>query len=107
MGQLRDETRLALTPLELADLQARHPILAQVLADIDRLETFAIGSSPLPQVMSDGPNPILTLGFPHPLTLAEAQTLLANARIPLADLHTDFFNQLRQAIFHHLQEVTP
>jgi DNA repair exonuclease SbcCD nuclease subunit len=104
VGQLRDETRLALTAPELADLQARHPILAQVLADIDRLETFAIGTSPKTWDRSGEPNPIL--GSLHPLTLAEAQALLAPARIQLADLNTDFFNQLRQTIFLHLQEVT-
>jgi DNA repair exonuclease SbcCD nuclease subunit len=104
VGQLRDETRLTLTAPELADLQARHPILAQVLADIDRLETFAIGSSPTPWATSEELNP--NLDSLHPLTLAEAQALLAPARINLADLTTDFFNQLRQTIFLHLQEVT-
>jgi len=46
VGQLVDHTRVALTAAELTDLQTRHPILAQVLADIDRLETFAGGTAP-------------------------------------------------------------
>jgi DNA repair exonuclease SbcCD nuclease subunit len=111
VGQLVDHTRLALTAVELADLQARHPILAQVLADIDRLETFATGavtSSPIPTPASpDTPASPAALPTPAtaPLTLTEAQALLSPARIDLASLTPELLAQLRQTIFQTLQEV--
>lgn len=99
VGQVLDQTRIALSPVELADLQARHPILAQVLGDIDRLEAFAGGDVPaLP-----GP------GFPgaitQPLTLTEAQALLASARIELTQLGPEWFARLRQTVLQGLREV--
>lgn len=103
VGQLRDETRVALTAAELADLRARHPILAQVLADIDRLETFAGGVAPVsPTSLSDTTPPPSAA----PLTLAEAQALLAPAKIDLAQLTPEWFARLRQTVFQTLQEVT-
>jgi hypothetical protein len=109
VGQLRDETRVALTAAELADLQARYPILAQVLADIDRLETFATGTAP--RISSDLIEHS-SLGIGHsaplggaPLTLPEATALLAPAKIDLASLTPELLAQLRQTIFQTLQEV--
>lgn len=100
VGQLVDRTRVALSAVALADLQARHPILAQVLADIDRLETFATGtvsvSTPISPVVSDAS---------APLTLSEAQALLAPAKIDLTSLTPDLLAQLRQTILQTLQEV--
>jgi DNA repair exonuclease SbcCD nuclease subunit len=95
VGQLRDETRVALTAAELADLQARHPILAQVLADIDRLETFATGIVATSATVA-----------PASLTLPEATALLVPARIDLASLTPELLAQLRQTIFQTLQEVS-
>lgn len=105
VGQLRDETRVALTAAELADLQARHPILAQVLADIDRLETFAGGNAPsfTAPAADNTPPPSASAA---PLTLAEAQSLLAPAKIDLAQLTPEWFARLRQTLFQALQEVT-
>ena len=100
VGQLVDRTRVALTAVELADLQARHPILAQVLADIDRLETFATGT-----VSASAPGPSAASEVSAPLALAEAQALLAPARIELAHLTPDLLAQLRQTIFQTLREV--
>lgn len=103
VGQLVDRTRVALSAVELADLQARHPILAQVLADIDRLETFAGGT-----VAAVAPSSLErenTASTSAPLTLAEAQALLAPSRIELARLSPEFFGQLRQTLFQTLQEV--
>lgn len=97
VGQLRDETRVALTAAELADLQARHPILAQVLADIDRLETFATGTVATSTTAASS--------APAPLTLPEANALLAPAKIDLASLTPELLAQLRQTIFQTLQEV--
>jgi len=94
VGQLRDETRVALTSAELVDLQSRHPILAQVLADIDRLETFATG------------NVTVAATSAAPLTLLEANALLAPAKIDLSSLTPALLAELRQTIFQTLQEVT-
>lgn len=106
VGQVADETRVALTAAELADLRVRHPILAQVLADIDRLEAFAgsqVAVSPAPAGdTATQPPPIST----PPLTLAEAQALLAPAKIDLTQLTPAWFAQLRQTVFQNLQEVT-
>ncbi len=101
VGQVRDETRVALTAAELADLRVRHPILAQVLADIDRLEAFAVGASPAGSGSAD---PGGDAG-PDPLTLAEAQALLAGARIDLAQLPAGWFGRLRQTLLQTFQEV--
>ena len=80
--------------MELADLQIRHPILAQVLADIDQLEGFATGSSPSVSEQAT-----------TPLTLTEAQVLLAPAKIDIAQLTPEWFARLRQTLFQTLQEV--
>lgn len=106
IGQLRDQTRIALTPAELADLQVRHPILAQVLADIDRLETFAGGNvaTLVTAEPSNETSPPAQPGSPA-LTLSEAQALLAPAKIDLTQLTPEWFAQLRQTLFQNLQEV--
>jgi hypothetical protein len=175
--QIADDTRIALTPAELGDLQTRHPILAQVLADIDRLETLATGATPAAAVavtppaapepdtpdvnentlplpattplvatplvatplattsLADTPpaatlpatpssaiapsaTPSLSATPPAatppaapppadtPLTLAEAQALLAPSRADLAQLTPAFFAQLRQTLLQTLQEET-
>lgn len=106
VGQVSDETRVALTAAELADLRARHPILAQVLADIDRLEGFAgghVAASPVPPGDSATQPPANST---PPLTLAEAQSLLAPAKIDLTQLTPAWFAQLRQTVLQSLQEVT-
>lgn len=105
VGQLRDDTRVALTPAELAELQTRHPILAQVLADIDRLETFAGGTPPPaplapPAAIGEGVTPAAA-----PLGLAEAQALLGSAKIDLTQLTPEWFARLRQMLFQTLRET--
>jgi hypothetical protein len=84
--------------VELADLQARHPILAQVLADVDRLETLATGTVAGP--------PVLQPAGSTPLTLAEAEAMLDAAKIKLTALTPAHFAQLRQTLLQTLQEVT-
>lgn len=108
VGQIADETRVALTPAELADLRARHPILAQVLADIDRLEAFAGGqvAGAAASVAAGGATAEAAAISAPPLTLGEAQALLAPAKIELAQLTPAWFAQLRQTVFQSLQEVT-
>jgi DNA repair exonuclease SbcCD nuclease subunit len=100
VGQVIDETRVALSAAELADLRARHPILAQVLADIDRLELFAGGQVATPVAAGNAAD------LAAPLTLAQAQAILAPARIDLAQLDAAWFARLRQTVFQSLQEVT-
>lgn len=95
--QIVDSTRVALNAAELMDLQSRHPILAQVLVDIDQLERFATGSGPT----VDGDESAASL-----MTLTEAQALLATSKIELSALPAEFFSQLRQTLFQTLQEVS-
>lgn len=107
VGQVADETLVTLTAAELADLRARHPILAQVLADIDRLEAFAggqVAASPAPSGDTGAQPPVLAT---PPLTLAEAQALLAPAKIDLTQLTPAWFAQLRQTALQSLQEAAP
>jgi len=96
--QIADATRVALGEAELRHLRNRHPILAQVLADIDQLEALATGQSPAPAAPPDEAM--------APLSLAEAQTLLGRAKIDLANLDAPFFGQLRLLTLAALQEVT-
>ena len=98
--QLVDRTRIALGAAEVADLQTRHPILAQVLGDIDRLETLATGIVPATTAPLGASSP-----ESPPLTLTEIQALLGPAKIDLAHLTPEFFGQLRQTLFQTLQEV--
>lgn len=101
--QIVDSTRIALTATELTDLRTRHPILAHVLADIDQLERFATGSAPASPVASE---PDAAPAPAAPLTLADAQALLGDAKIDLAALPAEFFAHLRQSLFQTLQEVS-
>jgi DNA repair exonuclease SbcCD nuclease subunit len=95
VGQILDHTTVALTAAELDDLRLRHPILAQVLADIDRLETLATGVAGAVPVENEE----------RPLTLSEAQQILAESKIDLASLPPEFFTKLRQVLLQTLQEV--
>lgn len=106
VGQLVDRTCVALGPVELADLRSRHPILAQVLTDIDRLEILATGqiSAPAAPLGADGALPE-SVPAPSSLTLAEVQALLAPSKIDLARLDPEFFGQLRRLLLQTLQEV--
>ncbi|MGH7944203.1 MAG: metallophosphoesterase family protein [Opitutaceae bacterium] len=105
VGQVVDRTRIALSISELADLTSRHPILAQTLADIDRLESLATGET---QAMAAAPS---DAGSPETtqlaLTLAEVQALLSPSKIDLASLTPEFFSHLRQLLLQTLQEVAP
>jgi len=101
VGQIVDRTRIALSTVELADLQARHPLFTQVLADIDRLETLATGIMPTAQIGT----PEVQAVIGSTLTLSEAQELLAPSRIDLARLTPEFFAQLRQMLLQAMQEV--
>jgi len=97
VGQLADRTTVALTPTELQDLRSRHPILAQVLADISQLEVLSTGRTPVVPA-SEGT---------EPLSLSEAQALLAQAKIELSKLTSEHLMQTRQILIQTMQEVAP
>ena len=95
VGQITDHTTVALTPAELQDLRAKHPILAQVLADISQLEILATGQTSVAQVHEGA----------EPLSLSEAQALLAPAKIELINLKAAHLAQTRQILMQTMQEV--
>lgn len=94
VAQRIDRTTLSLSAPELFDLRHRHPLLAQVLSDIDRLELLATGASSTDVAPAAAP-----------LTLAEAQALLARSRTDLSTLKTEDFALLRQVLLQTMQEV--
>lgn len=96
VGQVVDRSSIALSAVELQDLQTRHPILAQVLADIDQLESLATGLAPVAAI-----TPAM------PLTLTDAQTLLGPAKIDLTGLTAEQLTQTRELLLQTLQEVAP
>jgi DNA repair exonuclease SbcCD nuclease subunit len=97
ISQIVDRTKVALSAAELQDLQARHPILALVLADIDQLEVFATGRTGVDR---------LATGVP-PISLSDARALLAAAKIDLTALTIDHFAAARQVLLQTVQEVSP
>lgn len=102
VGQCVDQTRVMLSDAERADLRARHPILAGVLADLDRLESLATGTLPGAEgrMTSEA-----TADAEVTLSLVEAKDLLAPARIELEQLTPEFFARIRQSLFQTWQEV--
>jgi len=98
VGQKQDRTALALTGAELDDLGRRHPLLTQILADVDRMELLATGQS---SAAAAQPSSV------SPLTLAEAQFVLAPSKIELSRLTVSDFAQLRQHLLRTLQEIAP
>lgn len=96
VAQIVDRTTVSLSETELQDLRARHPILAHVLSDIDRIETLATGVAP-----ASPPEPDFAA-----LSLAETQEILARSKIELSSLSPEFFAKLRQVLLQNLQEVT-
>lgn len=94
VSQVTNKFSIALSPAELQDLRTRHPILAQVLADIDQLESLATGRAP-----------VVAVTPATPLTLAEAQTLLAPAKIELTGLTAEQLAQTRELLLQTMQEA--
>ena len=95
VAQIVDRTTVSLSETELQDLRARHPILAHVLSDIDRIETLATGVAP-----DSSSEPVFAA-----LSLAETQGILASSKIELSSLSPEFFAKLRQVLLQNLQEV--
>ena len=93
--QVQDDTRPALTQGELLALEREHPILCQVLGDLRQLELLATGQSAL----DEGVLATATI------TLADAQTLTANARLELSTLGPRDFLAARELLFGSLHEA--
>ena len=92
--QLRDQTALKLSEAALADLRQRSPLLAQVFADLDRIEGMIGGETEvaaLPEAASD-------------ITLNALQQLAESARIEISDLAPGHINEARSLILQNLQE---
>ncbi len=93
--QVQDETRPALTPGELLALEREHPILCQVLGDLRQLELLATG-----QFAADDGTPATAA-----ISLSDAQTLAANARLELATLGPRDLLAARELLFGSLHEA--
>jgi len=91
--QLVDHTTMSLSEVEWRHLQATHPILAEVLADLDQMATFFAGT---PAGAAPGE---------HAIALPDAQHLLAAAKIDPTSLLPAHFNLARQLLLQKLQEV--
>jgi hypothetical protein len=89
--QVQDESSLALSEAELEFLKGKHPILTQVLADLGQLAALKLGMR-------------VDESSSEPLSLAEADRLLAEAKIDAAQLTPAHFEQARHLLLQHLQD---
>ena len=92
-AEVRNDTRPALSAGELASLEREHPILCQVLADLRQLEYFATNAPP--------DDPVPTIG--PAISLGEAQGLLAESKLGIADLVPGDFLAARRLLCEALQ----
>jgi DNA repair exonuclease SbcCD nuclease subunit len=92
ISQLHDESSLSLSPAELEHLKANHPILAQVLGDLDQIAAFTIGLK----------NENATA---EPLSPKQVDELLEAARIEKTNLTAAHFELARQMLLQKLQEA--
>lgn len=90
-----DQTRPVLSPGELAALEREHPILGQVVADLNQLELLATGAVP-PGLATGGAREAA-------IPLAEAQALASAARLDLAALDAQDFLAARELLFAGVQ----
>ncbi len=88
---LDDGTQAAFTAAELAELQSRHPLLAQAIADLTQVECLVCGTPPTP--------------VPGVISLVEARRLLDDARIEPSKLDAAFFRFVHQLLSQKLQEI--
>ena len=91
-AQLHDESGLAFSTAELDFLKANHPILAQVLADLDQMSALTIGTR----------NDSVSA---EPLTPADKDRLLNEAHIEPSELKATHFELARQLLLQNLQEA--
>lgn len=88
---LQDDTRTTFSTAELAELQSKHPLLAQAIADLAQVEHLACGT------------PSATV--PDVISFAEVRQLLDDARIELTKLDPAFFRFANQLLSQKLQEL--
>lgn len=103
-GRIEDRSSILLTPAELQDLERRHPILAQVLADLDQLESLA-GQDSMAAMRAAPDREPATPQHRQPLDRTEVAQLLQAARIDLQKLPPGAFGRIRQALHEALREV--
>ena len=94
-SEVRNDTRPALSVGELASLEREHPILCQVFADLRQLEFFATNAAPDDPTPAAGPA----------ISLGEAQGLLGESKIGIADLLPGDFLAARRLLCEALQAV--
>lgn len=93
--QMHDETSPVLTPAAIEDLKSRSPLLAQVFADLDRIEAMIAAG----EHDADG------LADQSDLTLSVLQEILDAAKIELGALTSEHLNQARQLVLQNLPEA--
>lgn len=91
-AQLDDQSGLAFTSAELDFLKANHPILAQVLNDLDQIAALTIGSRN-------------HLPCADPISPTDKDKLLSEANIDSSVLSAAHFDLARQLLLQHLQEA--
>lgn len=91
--QLVDKTSVMFSETEFKRLQAQHPILAQVVSDLARLERL-ITNAPLPPACENSD-----------FTFEQVQELLENAKIDVSALDERFFTVARRLLNSKLQEA--
>jgi DNA repair exonuclease SbcCD nuclease subunit len=91
-SQLHDESSLALSPAELDHLKANHPILAQVLADLDQIAAFTLGAR------NENANA-------EQLSPKQADELLDNAHIEKTSLTPAHFELARQMLLQKMEDA--
>lgn len=96
--QVVDESRLAPGQADWIRLRSGHPLLAEVLSDIDRLEVLATGVVP-PGEMPSGEGP--TASDLPPLA---ARELLAGVQMDVSTLRPEHLAAMRHLLFQHLPE---
>ena len=92
--QLRDKSTLTLSEAALKDLRERSPLLAQVFADLDRIESM-VGSGDVETEISGGDSN---------LTLDALQGIADAAGIEMRALTPEHINAARNLILQHLPE---
>jgi DNA repair exonuclease SbcCD nuclease subunit len=92
--QLRDKSTLKLSAAALDELRGRSPLLAQVFADLDRIEAI-VGEG------GDGDEDPVEASD---ITLSALQEIADSAHIELRELSPDHINQARNLVLQNLKE---
>ena len=91
--QIRDESEVMLSESELEAITQEHPLVDQVLRDLESIQQLLGGAKELDETQR-----VATLN------LSELQALLDEARIPLSELEADHLKRARQHVIHKLRE---